>query len=81
LPPARIPKLAPSSRRSWIIRGVVLNQPVGALARLGLARAYVLEGERAKARAAYEDFLALWKHADADVPILKQANAEYSGLK
>jgi len=62
-------------------RGVVLNQPVGALARLGLARAYVLEGERAKARAAYEDFLALWKHADADVPILKQANAEYSGLK
>ena len=62
-------------------RGVVLNQPVGALARLGLARAYVLEGERAKARAAYEDFLALWKHADGDVPILKQANTEYSRLK
>ncbi len=62
-------------------RGVVLNQPVGALARLGLARAYVLEGERERARAEYEDFLALWKHADADVPILKQANAEYSRLK
>ncbi|MGA2891044.1 MAG: winged helix-turn-helix domain-containing protein [Terracidiphilus sp.] len=61
--------------------GIVLNQPVGALARLGLAQAYVLEGERAKARAAYEDFFALWKHADADVPILKQANVEYSRLK
>jgi ATP/maltotriose-dependent transcriptional regulator MalT len=62
-------------------RGIVLNQPVGALAHLGLARAYVMNGEAAKARAAYENFLELWKHADADVPILKQANAEYSRLK
>lgn len=62
-------------------RGIVLNQPVGALARLGLARAYVLQGERAKACAAYEDFLALWKPADVDLPILKQANVEYGRLK
>ena len=62
-------------------RGIVLNQPVGAIARLGLARAYVLEDERGKARAAYEEFLALWKPADANLPILKQANAEYSRLK
>jgi DNA-binding winged helix-turn-helix (wHTH) protein/tetratricopeptide (TPR) repeat protein len=61
--------------------GIVLNQPVGALARLGLARAYVLEGEPAKARAAYDDFFALWKHADADVPILKQARAEFAKLR
>ena len=47
----------------------------------GLARAYVMNGEAAKARAAYENFLELWKHADADVPVLKQANAEYSRLK
>ena len=61
--------------------GIVLNQPVGALARLGLARAYVLEGERAKALAEYENFFALWKHADTDVPILKQAKAEYAKLR
>jgi len=62
-------------------RGVVGNFPWGALARLGLARAYVLQGDTAKARAAYQDFLALWKDADADIPVLKQAKVEYLKLK
>jgi tetratricopeptide (TPR) repeat protein len=86
-------------------RGVVVNFPWGALARLGLARAYALEagvpvaavsdrrnedGARraplqpdalAKARAAYQDFLTLWKDADPDIPILKEAKAEYAKLK
>jgi len=61
-------------------RGIVLNFPTGALARLGLARANMLQGETAKARAAYQDFLALWKDADPDIPILKQAKAEYAKL-
>jgi predicted Zn-dependent protease len=62
-------------------RGVVMNFPWGALARLGLARAYALQGDTAKARAAYQDFLTIWKDADPDVPILKEANAEYAKLK
>jgi len=60
-------------------RGVVGNFNFGALARLGLARA--LQGDTAKARAAYQDFLTLWKDADADIPVLKQAKAEYSKLQ
>jgi eukaryotic-like serine/threonine-protein kinase len=62
-------------------RGVVGNGTIGVLAHLGLARAYVLQGDTAKARAAYKDFLALWKDADPDIPILKQAKAEYAKLK
>jgi len=62
-------------------RGVVMNFPWGALARLGLARAYAMEGNTAKARAAYQDFLQLWKDADPDIPILKQAKAEYAKLQ
>jgi hypothetical protein len=80
-------------------RGVVMNFPWGALARLGLARAYAVEaglsrhGENggvkpplqsdalAKARVAYQDFLTLWKDADPDIPILKQAKAEYVRLQ
>ncbi len=61
-------------------RGLVGNFPWGALARLGLARAYAMEGSTAKARAAYQNFLTLWKDADPDVPILQQAKAEYSKL-
>ncbi len=52
-----------------------------ALAHLGLARAYTLSGETGKARTAYNDFLALWKEADPDIPILKQAKAEYAKLQ
>jgi serine/threonine protein kinase len=62
-------------------RGLVVNFPWGALARLGLARAYALQGDTAKAKAAYQDFLTLWKDADPDVPILIQAKAEYAKLQ
>ncbi|MGD0698202.1 MAG: serine/threonine-protein kinase [Terriglobia bacterium] len=62
-------------------RGVVMNFPWGALARLGLARAYAMQGDTAKARAAYQDFLTLWKDADPDIPILKEAKAEYAKLQ
>ncbi len=61
-------------------RGLVGNFPWGALARLGLARAYAMEGNTAKARAAYQDFFTLWKDADPDIPVLKQAKAEYASL-
>ena len=61
-------------------RVLVLN-PVGALAHLDLARAYALQGDTVKAKAAYQDFLALWKDADPDVQILKQAKTEYSKLQ
>jgi eukaryotic-like serine/threonine-protein kinase len=61
--------------------GVVGNQPIGSLAHLGLARAYVLSGDTAKAKVSYEDFLLLWKNADPDAPLLKQAQAEYAKLK
>jgi tetratricopeptide (TPR) repeat protein len=62
-------------------RGIVLNEPIGALAHLQLGRAYAMEGDTAKARDAYPDFLTLWKDADPDIPILKQAKAEYAKLQ
>jgi len=58
--------------------GIVLNYPLGALARLGMAPSYALQDETAKARTAYQDFLALWKDADPDISILKKAQAEYA---
>jgi eukaryotic-like serine/threonine-protein kinase len=71
-------------------RGLLWNCATGALAHLGLARAYALQAQsmqapdadatRAKARSAYQDFLTLWKDADADIPILKQAKAEFAKL-
>jgi eukaryotic-like serine/threonine-protein kinase len=60
---------------------LVLNSPIGALAHLGLARAYALSGDTVKAKSAYQDFLGLWKDADPDVPILQQAKTEYAGLQ
>jgi serine/threonine protein kinase/tetratricopeptide (TPR) repeat protein len=60
---------------------LVLNEPTGALVRLQLGRAYASQDDKAKARAAYQDFLALWKDADPDIPILKQAKAEYAKLQ
>jgi tetratricopeptide (TPR) repeat protein len=60
--------------------GIVLVDPIGALARLQIGRAYALSGDKASARASYEDFLTLWKDADPDLPLLKQAKAEYSKL-
>jgi len=61
--------------------GIVLNEPIGALAHLGLARAYALQGDTVKARAAYQDFLTLWKDADQDIPILKEAKSENAKLQ
>ncbi|MGC2324678.1 MAG: protein kinase [Terriglobales bacterium] len=62
-------------------RGIVTNFPLGALARLQLARAYAVQGDSAKARSAYLEFLTFWKDADPDIPILKQAKAEYAKLQ
>jgi eukaryotic-like serine/threonine-protein kinase len=61
-------------------RGIVLNEPIGALAHLQLARAYVLQDDTSKARAKYQDFLTLWKDADPDITILKTAKTEYANL-
>ena len=57
------------------------NNPLGALAQLQLARAYVVAGDKAAAKQKYEDFVALWKDADPDVPVLSQAKAEYATLR
>ena len=62
-------------------RGIVVSDPVGALARLQLARAFALSGDTAKAKSAYQDFLTLWKDADPDIPVLKQAKAEFAKLQ
>jgi len=62
-------------------RGVVINDPMGAIARLQLARAFALSGDSTKAKAAYQDFFTGWKNADADIPILKQAREEYGRLQ
>jgi ATP/maltotriose-dependent transcriptional regulator MalT len=61
-------------------RGTVVSDPIGALAHLQLGRAYMLSGDKTKAKIAYQDFLSLWKDADPDIPILMQAKMEYSKL-
>jgi len=61
--------------------GVVLDEPIGALAHLGLARSYALAGDTAKSRAAYNDFFTLWKDADPNIPVLVQAKSEYAKLQ
>ena len=61
--------------------GVVQNEIVGALAHLGQGRAHVLSGDVNKARTAYQDFFTLWKDADSDIPILKEARSEYAKLQ
>jgi tetratricopeptide (TPR) repeat protein len=62
-------------------RGIVVSDPIGALAHVQLGRAWALSGDTTKAKTAYQDFLALWKDADPDIPILKQAKAEYARLQ
>jgi len=62
-------------------RGIVVNDPVGALAHLQIGRAYAMQGDTAKAKAAYQDFLTLWKDADPGIPILKEARDEYVRLQ
>ncbi len=61
-------------------RGTVQNSVTGALAHLQIGRAHALAGDRTGAEAAYKDFLTLWKDADSDIPIYKQAKAEYANL-
>ncbi len=61
--------------------GITFSDPIRALARLQLARAYALSGDRTKAMASYQDFLTLWKDADPDIPILQQAKVEYAKLQ
>jgi eukaryotic-like serine/threonine-protein kinase len=61
-------------------RGIVRADPIGALAHFKLGRVYALSGDTMKAKAAYQDFLTLWKDADPDIPVLKQARAEYAKL-
>ena len=73
--------MPPSFRKSSTIVGIVVNEPIGALAHLQLGRAHAMQGDTAKARAAYQEFLTLWKDADPDIPILKQAKAEYAKLQ
>jgi serine/threonine protein kinase len=61
--------------------GIMIGDPIGVLAHLQLGRAYAMEGDATKAKAAYQDFLTLWKDADPDIPILKQGEAEYAKLQ
>jgi eukaryotic-like serine/threonine-protein kinase len=62
-------------------RGILVGDPIGALAHLQLGRAYAMQGDTTKAKAAYQDFLTLWKNADSDIPIYKAAKAEYAKLQ
>jgi len=61
--------------------GIVLNDPVGPMSRLQLARAFALSGDKARSKTAYQVFLTLWKDADPDIPILREAKAEYAKLQ
>ena len=74
-------KAAAEFQRILDHRGIVWNSPIGALAHLQLGRAYAMQGDTAKARAAYNDFLTLWKDTDPDIPILQQAKTEYPSLQ
>jgi serine/threonine protein kinase/tetratricopeptide (TPR) repeat protein len=62
-------------------RGIVLNSPIGALAHLQIGRAYAMQGDTAKAKVAYQDFLTLWKDADADIPVFVAAKSEFAKLQ
>jgi eukaryotic-like serine/threonine-protein kinase len=73
-------KAAAEFQRILDHRGIVLSDPIGVLARLQMGRALVFSGDKAKAKAAYQEFLTLWKDADADIPVLKQAKAEFAAL-
>jgi eukaryotic-like serine/threonine-protein kinase len=61
--------------------GITIGDAFSVLAHLGVARAHAMQGDTAKARAAYQDFLTLWKDADPDIPILNQAKTEYAKLR
>ena len=73
---AAIARQRPSFKRFWIIRESTLNDPIGPMARLQLARALSASGDRAKSAAVYKDLLSLWKDADPDIPVVQEAKAE-----
>jgi len=77
----RYPEAVAEFQKILIHRGIVGADPIGALAHVQLGRVFVLAGEKIKAKAAYQDFLTLWKDADPDIPILRQANAEYAKVQ
>ena len=60
--------------------GIVVSDPIGALARLQLAKAFAIAGDKIKSKAAYQDFFGLWKDADRGIPILESARSEYAHL-
>jgi hypothetical protein len=74
------PEAAAEFQRVLHHRGIVLADPIGALANLQLGRAFRVVGDMARARSAYQDFLGLWKDADEDIPVLKQARIEFAKL-
>jgi hypothetical protein len=77
----RYPEAVAEFQRVLDYPGVVFADPVGARAHLELGRAYALSGDKVKAKAAYQDFLTLWKDADPEISILKQAKVEYAKLQ
>jgi Tfp pilus assembly protein PilF len=74
------PQAAAEFQKLLAHRGIVQSEPIGSLAQLGLARAYALQGDAAQAKTVYQAFLKLWKDADSNLPILKQAQAESAKL-
>jgi hypothetical protein len=76
----RYPEAAVEFQKIVDHRGIVGADPIGALAHLQLGRVFFLSGDKAKSKASYDAFLAFWKDADSDIPILKSARAEYSRL-
>ena len=76
----RYPEAVAEFQKILTHRGIVGADPIGALAHVQLGRTFVLSGDLINAKAAYQDFLTLWKDADPDVPILRQAQAEYARL-
>ena len=76
----RGPEAAAEFQKILDHRGIVFNEPIGALAHLGLARTYALTGNKAGSQAQYDQFFAVWKDADPDVPVLRQAKVEYTKL-
>jgi tetratricopeptide (TPR) repeat protein len=77
----RYPEAVAEFQKILTHRGIVGVDPIGALAHLQLGRAFVLSGDESKAKAAYQNFLTLWRDADSDIPILRQAKAEYAKLQ
>ncbi len=75
------PEAAAEFQKILAHRGIVVGDPIGALAPLQLGGAYALSGDQIKARSAYQDFLTLWTDADPDIPILRQAKGEFVKLR